>query len=221
MEKLRKVIEQHGRWNILSEYINRIETFVDSDFSLAFENSKAMLESIGKEICKLNGINLEDKSTMNGVLKNATKALGFTDKDFEMNVSASLGTIGQHLGNLRNEIGTTSHGKTLDEIQDRNNRVNSLTKEFLLDSIEILSCFLIRIFENKLEIPQFGKQEDVDYYENDTFNDYWDDIYGEFEMNDYSFSASEILYNVDKDAYINEYKSYTDYIAQEIQEDEI
>lgn len=220
MDKLRKVIEQHGRWNILSDYITRIEAFVDSDFSLAFENSKAMLESIGKEICKHKGINLDDKSTMNGVLKNATRAIGFTDKDFEMHVSASLGTIGQHLGNLRNEIGTTAHGKTLDEIQYRNNSVNSLTREFLLDSIEILSCFLIRIFENKLELPKF-KQEEVDFYENDNFNDYWDDIYGEFEMSNYSFSASEILYNVDKEAYVNEYKSYIEYIDQGIEEDKI
>lgn len=220
MDKLRKVIEQHGRWSILSEYITRVETFVDTDFSLAFENSKALLESIGKEICKQNGIDLDSKSTINGVLKNTSRALGFTGNDFELHISSSLATIGQHMGDIRNKIGTTAHGKTLDEIEERNNQIDSFTKDFLLDSTEILSCFLIRIFENKLEIPYLESQKN-DYHENETFNDYWDDTYGDFEMSDYSFAASEILYNVDQEAYINEYKSYMEYLEQEIEEDNI
>jgi len=49
---------------------------------------------------------------------------------------------------LRNDIGTTSHGKTLEEIKERNSKV------------------------------------------------------------DYSYPASELLFNVDKQAYVNEYKAF-------------
>ena len=50
MEKLKKVIEKHGRWADLSVYINRIEIGIASDFSHALENAKALLETIGYEI---------------------------------------------------------------------------------------------------------------------------------------------------------------------------
>jgi len=48
MKKLKKVIEQYGRWAVLSMYVERIETYIESDFSLCVENSKALLESIAK-----------------------------------------------------------------------------------------------------------------------------------------------------------------------------
>ena len=41
-------------------------------------------------------------------------------------------------------------------------------------------------------------------------NEFWDDSFGEFKMGDYSYPASEILFNVDKQAYVNEYKVYTE-----------
>lgn len=216
MEKLKKIIEKHSRWSILSDYIFRIEAYVDSDFSMAFENSKALLESVGKEICKSGGVELNDKSTINGVLKNAAKVLGFKNEDFELHISTSLGTIGQHLGNLRNKIGSTSHGKTLEELEQRNDNVNEFTKEFLLGSVEILCCFLIRIFESQT-IKNHEDSRKIDYQENDGFNEYLDDLFGEFEMGRYSYPASEILYNVDNEAYINEYKSYLE--EQEVMEE--
>jgi len=37
-----------------------------------------------------------------------------------------------------------------------------------------------------------------------------DDSFGEFVMGDYSYPASEILFNVDKQAYVNEYKDFTE-----------
>ncbi len=43
---------------------------------------------------------------------------------------------------------------------------------------------------------------------NQDFNDFWDDTYGEFGMGEYSYPASEILYNVDYPAYITEQKAF-------------
>jgi hypothetical protein len=47
------------------------------------------------------------------------------------------------------EIGLTSHGKPLEEIKQRNNNVDLLTREFLIDTVELVSVFLIRNFETK------------------------------------------------------------------------
>lgn len=41
MERLKKVIEQYGRWSELTIYTDRIEAHVSTDFSHAIENAKA------------------------------------------------------------------------------------------------------------------------------------------------------------------------------------
>jgi cob(I)alamin adenosyltransferase len=206
MNKLKKTIEQYGRWAELSIYIGRIETHIESDFSHSLENAKALLETIGKEICTSKGLQLSDTISINGVLKNAFAALGYSNSNLVNQIASAIATIGQQVGELRNEIGISSHGKSLDEIRERNNRVDILTREFLIDTVEIVSCFLIRNFEN--ENPRKPK-ETLDYWEAEEFNEFWDDSFGEFEMGNYAYSASEILFNVDKQAYINEYNAFS------------
>ncbi|WP_059026114.1 abortive infection family protein [Gabonibacter massiliensis] len=206
MDKLKAKISQYGRWAPIDEYIVRVETYLETDFSISLENAKCLLETIGKEICDAKGRPLADKSSINGVLKNAFSVMGYTSEDMVTQISSSLATIGQKVGGLRNEIGVSSHGKTLDQLQKRNEAVNELTKCFLIDSIEIIACFLISLFEG--EHISDSKERIPSYEEREDFNDYWDEIYGDFAMGDYSFTASEILYNNDIEAYDNEYKSY-------------
>ena len=113
MDKLKNTIEQYGRWAELSIYIGRIETHIESDFSHSLENAKALLETIGKEICQSKGIQLSETSSINGVLKNAFSSLGYTNSNLVNQIASALATIGQQVGELRNEIGISSHdGKT-------------------------------------------------------------------------------------------------------------
>ncbi len=211
MERLIKIIEQHGRWSELTIYIDRIEAHASTDFSHAIENAKALLETIGKEICNSKGLELEATASINSVLKNAFTAIGYKSSSLVAQISSALATIGQNIGELRNDIGTTSHGKSLEELKERNNEVDELTKEFLIDTTVIVASFLIRTFEN--ENPR-TKLETVEaallYTENETFNDFWDDLYGDFEMSDYSYPASEILFNVDYKAYVTEHQAFSE-----------
>ena len=209
MNKLKRAIEQYGRWAQLSIYIGRIETHIESDFSHSLENAKALLETIGKEICQSKGIQLSEKSSINGVLKNAFSSLGYSNSNLVNQIASALATIGQQVGELRNEIGISSHGKSLEEIRERNSRVDILTREFLIDTVEIVSCFLIRNFENENpRKPKETLEDTLDYLEAEEFNEFWDDTFGDFEMGNYAYSASEILFNVDKQAYINEYNEF-------------
>lgn len=209
MEKLKNAISQYGRWSPINEYISRIETYIDLDFSISIENAKALLESIGKEICMMKGVLLDDKSTINGVLKKSFCALGYSNSSMVNQISAALATIGKNIGELRNDIGATSHGKTLLEIEQRNASIDDLTKYFLMDTVELVACFLIRIFEG--EGLKLEPQVNVVQYENcSDFNDFWNELYGEFKMGDYSYTASEILYYNDIDAYSAEYKSFVE-----------
>lgn len=213
MEKLRATIEQYNRWKAYELYVDRMEGHLDSDFSTSIENAKALLEGIGKEICSAKGVELTAASSVNGVLKTAFRALGYSNEDLVNQISRSLASIGQEIGNLRNEISPTSHGKALDELRERNNKVDALTREFLIDSTLVVAVFLIRAFEERSDaaaLVQAEKAEDVllKYDESEDFNVFWDEAYGEFVMGDYSYVASEILFSVDSQAYETEYKVF-------------
>jgi hypothetical protein len=89
--------------------------------------------------------------------------------------------------------------------------IDLFTREFLIDTVELVSVFLIRNFETKdLRTAHETWTDSLDYLEAEDFNESWDDSFGEFVMGDYSYPASEILFNVDKQAYVNEYKSFTE-----------
>lgn len=210
MQKLKNTIEQYGRWSELSVYIDRIETHIETDFSHSLENAKALLESIGKNICIEKKHEIPEKPSVNVVLKNAFFALGYTKSGMVAQISSALATIGQQVGDLRNEIGLTSHGKSLEEVKERNNKVDNLTREFLIDTIEIVACFLIRNFENENpRVIHEDLEDTLDYFEAEDFNEFWDDAFGDFSMGNYEYAASEILYNVDNKAYLNEYEAFT------------
>jgi hypothetical protein len=82
-------------------------------------------------------------------LKKAFSSIGYANSNLVNQISSALATIGQEMGELRNEIGLTSHGKSLEEIKQRNNNIDLLTREFLIDTVELVSVFLIRNFETK------------------------------------------------------------------------
>jgi hypothetical protein len=213
MEKLRATIEQYRRWKELGQYIDRMEGHLETDFSVSVENAKALLESIGKEICNAKKVELAATSSINGVLKSAFLALGYPNDNLVNQVSRSLANIGGEIGNLRNEISPTSHGKSLDELRDRNNKVDALTRGFLIDSTLVVAVFLIRAFEERkdavaLTDASTDKDELLNYEALEFFNSFWDEAYGEFQMGEYSYTASEILFNVDYKAYKTEFSAF-------------
>lgn len=222
MQKLRITIDQYTRWSELLTYIDRMEAALISDFSLALENAKALLETIGKEICSARGEPLPNAPSINAVLKKAFCSLGYSNDDLVNKVSGSLANIGQEIGNLRNQISPTSHGKSLDELRERNDKVDLLTREFLIDSTMVVAVFLIRAFEDRkeLETPPIAEaqtEERLDYFEATEFNDLWDDAYGEFSMGDYSYTASEILFNVDYKAYKTEFTAFAEAVFEVVE----
>lgn len=121
------------------------------------------------------------------------------------------------MGNLRNEIGTTAHGKTLEEMKNRSDSVNSLTDGFLISSTELVCCFLIESFETDSPLAPVADSE-IAYDDNPEFNERWDEIYGKFRMtDDYIYPASQILYNLDFLAYqseLNAFKSLPDELEE-------
>lgn len=206
MDKLKTIIEQYSRWKPLEAFVSRIEAYRDSDYIICVENSKSLLESIGKEICQEKGIELNASSSVNGIIKQAFKALGYSSKEHSLKISSALATIAQYIGELRNEIGITSHGRPLYELVDQKVLIDDMTKEFLLGTTEIISCLLINLAEK--ESVNSIKDSTMSYDESEDFNQYWDEVFGEFIMGEYSYSASEILYTMDYEAYKVELEAF-------------
>lgn len=204
MEKLRSLIIQHHRWSGLTEYIDRIEASASIDFSLALENSKAMIETISKELCQANGVLLKNED-FHQIVKCAFSALGYSNSNNVSQISRSLTTIALQVGTLRNQISPTSHGRTLDELKNRNSQFDEMTKDFLIDSTLSIAIFLIRAFEERksaVESQAVPNEVTIPAYEdNEVFNSFWDDTFGDFVMGEYSYPASEILFNMELDAY--------------------
>lgn len=212
MEKLRVTLVKYSRWQPYGIYVDRMEAHLEADFSVAVENAKALLEGIAKEICDAKGVVLGTSPSINAVLKKAFVGLGYPAEELVTQVSGSLANIGQVIGALRNDVSPTSHGKSLEELSDRNNKVDLLTRDFLIDSTLVVAVFLIRAFEERqgsvalhAEIPG-----DVvpDYGDNEDFNSFWDESFGEFSMGNYSYTASEVLFGLDAQAYQTEHKAF-------------
>ena len=138
---------------------------------------------------------------MNGIVKTSFSVLGFSTDEISTRISGSLASIGQVIGELRNDIGVTGHGRTVEELRQRNSKIDELTKDFLFDSIKTIIIFLIRSFEykqlNKIDISEKEQENE----RNKEFDEFLDEIYGEFVMGDYSYTASQILFAVDSEAY--------------------
>lgn len=208
MDKLKRVIEQYSRWSALAVYTHRIESSVDTDFSHALENVKALLETISKEICKEKNITIETSASFQAIIKKAFVGMGFNQSTHITQIANALQTICQQVGELRNEIGVTSHGRSLEELRARNQNMDELTKEFLIDSTIIVACFLIRTFEDKNPLVRPKVETQMILSEQEDFNNFWDDAYGDFQMGGYSFAASEILFKLDYRAYETEHKAF-------------
>jgi Abortive infection C-terminus len=222
MEKLRSTLDKYGHWSDLKIYIERIEAAREADFSLALENSKALLESIGKEICEKRSVTLKKSPSIQEILKASFSCLGYSNSDMVNQISRALANIGHEIGNLRNDISPTSHGRSLEELKERNSKVDQITRDFLLDSTIVVAVFLIRAFEHKnfetLSVHLTPLQQPLEYEDSPDFNDFWDENYGEFHMGVYSYPASEILFRVDIMGY---QAACAEFQAEEAEESEV
>src|SRR5437667_11567932 len=117
MDRLREILDRYSRWQPLSEYVERVEGFRQSDFSICIENSKSLLESIAKEICFQKNQTLAGSESVSKVLSLSFGSLGYSPSDTIRQIGTAVANIGHQMGNFRNEIGTTSHGKTLEELR--------------------------------------------------------------------------------------------------------
>jgi hypothetical protein len=201
MDKLKAIIKDHSRWQTetLNDYINRIEGFRGSDFPFCVENAKSLLETIAKQICVEMNKAYSEQDSPGKILKLAFESLGYGDSNTTQQVGRAIANIGTQMSLLRNQIGATSHGRPLEELEKRKEAINKATSDFLLFSTELVCTFLIELFET--ENPLAPVEPEIIYEDNEDFNNYWDEICSEVVMGNFSFAPSAVLFNLELKSY--------------------
>lgn len=116
-------------------------------------------------------------------------------------------TISQNVGELRNQISPTSHGKPLKKLRDRNNKVDLLTRELLISSTLVVAVLLIRAFEERqvVAVPLLAAQCQCwttdQANDHEACNNFGDESFSEFTIGDYNFTVSAVLFALDAQAY--------------------
>lgn len=204
MERLQSVLRSYGRWQGLDIYPKRIETFIESDFTLAIENGKSLIESICKTILDEQNEAVASTEKLHKLVQKTLELLGIFGKKQISKFGSGFITSVQQLGEFRNRIGDTSHGRTLQEI--KLNKLESLSTEFLINAIETMACFLIEYYEN--QFLNNNEEKKIKYEDYQDFNDYLDEESEYVFVADNAFLPSEVLFNMDEVAYKAEYQKF-------------
>ncbi len=217
MERLRQLITQYSRWKGLDEYCIRIDGYLTSDYSIAVENTKALLESICKTI-------LDEKETAFGATDSVqqlmAKTMGVFDADHSQQIKQigrGLVNISQNLAEVRNTVAKVSHGQHVDALSD--DALDAISAAFLINSTESIACFLIEFYEQVF--PRKKPEPTLRLEDHQEFNDYLDEevfepvqvIRQDGELV-YEYSASEVLFSVESRAYLTELNAYRDSTAE-------
>ena len=203
MEKLKQTISVYNAWEGLGTYINRIETFLDTDFITSVENGKALIESICKTILSKTPEPYAETDSINKLVSITLKHLGIFAENQISKFGSGMVTAMQNLGELRNNHGETSHGKSIDDL--KNNRLEQISAAFLVNSIEVMAVFLIEYYEIEFPNKREKKKEKIDYSD---FNEFLDEEYGDVDVIGIPYPTSEVLLSVDGTAYGVKYQEY-------------
>ena len=205
MKKLKEYIQGNDRWKPLEEFVNRILAYRDIQLPLCLENTKAIIDSICKEICKSKNHEIT-KSTPSSqdLISNALIAMGH-NLDKSSRLLSGLISVAQSIGELRNVYGQTVHGADMESLQKEYSETELLEKEIAIESTETIALLLIKTFDTSLN---YTPNLPIIYHDNSDFNESLDEIWGSFTVSKFNYKASEILYNCDIDAYKEELKQF-------------
>lgn len=210
MDKLKKLINNYSRWTDLLAYITRIEYQISHDITAAIGSTKSLLESICKTILDHEKEGYDNDDNINKLVKKTIKSLKIENPDLISLFGNGLVSSMQNLGELRNKIDESSHGKSL---LDKTQKIDSITASFLINSVETVSCFLIEFYE--IEHPRRKGEDEFSFEKLKDFNDYIDNEHGYIKIATIPYPTSEALFAIDITAYRDEYQKYLEVVNEQ------
>lgn len=215
MRKTQSFIDANIKWQVLGDYVLRIETYRASSPGIVIENCKSLVESIFKTILVEADSKTEDdlkNCDIGNLYKQVKKILFFEEKGY-LNI---IGSFSSAISEFRNKLGETSHGKDIYTLE--NNRSVLFDDEilFLLSTTDNISYFLLSYYKNLY--PAYAeKKQELAYDDNKEFNEWFDETEEAVSVGGVSLSPSRVLFDGDMEAYktsLSEYLGKNDLIER-------
>lgn len=210
MHGSREILALTGGAVHIAQQIKAIEDAVAKTPALAFDHAKALIESVCKTILRDRGQAVPTKDDLPKlfgttleqlrVLPDAHTADAETGRSIHKTAGA-LHSVVQGICELRNKQGSASHGK-LAETQP----LESVQAELVARSADAVVSFLFKAHRS-YAIPA-ARPKRVQYIDNQRFNASVDESHEPIKIFSLSYRPSEVLYNVDYQAYVESLNSF-------------
>lgn len=221
MHGAREILEISAGAVHIEKTIIALERSVLDNPGLAFDLSKALIETICTTIFVDRGYSAPENQKLPPLVKKTIKELNLVPEDYDDNspVKQSLQTIVnglstaiQGLCELRNLEGAASHGR-----DGYTKSLEPLQALFAARAADTIVSFLYKAHRSREKSFEIKR---IFYGDLPDFDEYLDNTYGTVSIanSKYLYKTSEALYTLDEKAYLD---SYTDYLNDLATTDEI
>ncbi len=201
---MQEVVRLSGDPQFLKTQVALLESAVNESPELAIDISRAIVETVCKTILLDRGITVQDKWLSNTptLFENTLDCLMLLPDEHRTNTKAKAGVdnLCKGLNNLllgicqiRNAFGNTSHGK-----DSYTPAIDPIYAHLAARAADSLVNFLYRA--HRL-FPANASKRRLFLEDNKAFNEYLDEIFQPVEVMGLVFRMSEVLFNVDSQAY--------------------
>lgn len=199
MKKTQSFIDSNAKWQPLSDYVLRIESYRERSPGLVIENCKSLIESIFKTIL----VEVESKSEDDlkncdiGNLYRQVREILFFEKRGYCNI---IGSFSSAISEFRNKLGETSHGKDIYTLKNTRKALADDEIHFLLSTTDNIAFFLLSYYKNLY--PAYAEKKRKLVYEDcKEFNEWFDETQEQVIVGGVSLSPSRVLFDGDIEAY--------------------
>jgi hypothetical protein len=194
----------------IEQQIKALEDAVAKNPGLAFDLAKALIETVCKTILRDRGQAVSDEDELPKLFGTTLEQLRVlpdahtADKETGRSIRKAAGglhTVVQGICELRNRQGFASHGKLAETLP-----LESVQAELIARSADAVVSFLYKVHRSYAMPATRPKQ--VQYADNEDFNTFLDESHGPVSILGLTYRPSEVLYNIDYEAYVEALNSH-------------
>ena len=174
-----------------------VEAYIEEKPDITIETCKSIIEGISKLVIHL--LKQEPLHTLNSLdfqelFKKALSELMQDSKSFERDLTNRLGSTVHRLGELRNDHGDISHGRA--SVKEQINDAD--LSEMVIGVTDSICTYMLRKLDQLTD-------DELQYDENEEFNNYLDDLY----PLDGKVRYSKALFEQEPQTYAMQFGDYT------------
>lgn len=200
---VRSILESTTKRDKLWRRVNALDHFeVTQDVNIVFDHAYSIIDSVCKTILTDHKNEIENHQDLPKTFKQTIKNFWFDDEwdnESMKKIVRWLVQAVQGLCELRNDNWPLSHWKDVHVIAK-----DEITLLTTIKAVDVIIWFLMSVDKTN-EI----QKRHIKYEDNQEFNEQYDVLYWPVKLWDYDwFSASELLFNADRDAYHEQLLQY-------------